>query len=120
MIEKDRGRRPLENVVFEELAVELRAQVVRQVVGHVLASIAKVTVDAVGFAEGVVQGSIERARRDLGAKNGDRLSQSHSARNFAGSLEIFGLKLPIDIDGVRRPMISGSDGPDFSRQLLHG
>jgi hypothetical protein len=73
----------------------------------------------VGFAEGVVQRSIECAGRDLGAKLGNRLSQLHGMGHLGGSLQVLWLKFVVDVDGVCGTAVAGRDAADIACQVFH-
>ena len=87
--------------------------------GHVLLSVAEVAVDAVGFAECVVQCRVERTGRDLRAKLGNRLRQLQCTGYFGGSLQVLRFEFVIDVDGVRRQIVAPRNAADLLCQQLH-
>ena len=70
-----RGLRLLQDVAVEVLALELGAEVVRQVVRHEVRAVGVIAVQAVDLAEGVVQGGVEGAGGDQRAELRDRLGE---------------------------------------------
>src|SRR5437870_2689602 len=109
MVHGHTGSRFLKNVSIELLALELRAQVVCQVMTHEFWSIGLIAVQAMRLAERVVDGSIKGARCNQHAKLRNRLSQMKLFGGVSGGLEVCGFERAIKIDRVAKLTVSGGN-----------
>ena len=88
------------DVLAGKLALVLCAQVMGQIVLHEVRPVGVIAVEAVGFAESVVHGGVERAGRDQCAERRNGLGQVQPLRNLGGRFEILRLERPVEVDGM--------------------
>src|SRR5262245_27543147 len=97
----------------------LCAKVMREIMSHELGAVGVEAIDSVGFPKGVMNGRIESAGRDQGAKLGYRIGKMQTLGHFGGSFRIARGQLPNDVDRVSKFLIRAGDLGDLLRQRSH-
>ena len=88
MIERHSRLRLGKNEVVQAQAVEFCAEVMAKIVAEQIGSVSRVTVEPVGFAEGIVESRVERAGTDHGGQNGNRVRDRQALADRLGLADV--------------------------------
>ena len=121
VIERHARLRPRVDVLRDPLALELGAEIVREIVRHELAAVGLIAADAVQLAEGVVQRRVERAGRRQRATASGSARPAHACGRARAPRRGTGLSsVHIRSMGCPYGLVRRGDVADAAGERLHG
>jgi hypothetical protein len=120
-MEQRRARRRLPlHVLLQVLSGKLAPKIAREIVIEEVRGVGGIAVQAVEFAECIVDGGIERAGGHLGTEFGNRRIQLQLPGNFFGGLQVLRFQLAVYFNRMPPYFTGGGNFRDTVGQGFHG
>ncbi len=107
-------------MAVQRIALELRAEIMAEVVADEIGAVGVIAVEAQQPAEGIVNRGVEGTGDDQGAQPRDRFRQLQLPGRLGRLLEVLRFQCVADVERMARYGAAGEDPADAFRQRLHG